>query len=128
MANPAALGTVAVVRNAADPVQVARGGKHEKSKRDQDLRDMRDLLATLPGRRTLWRILEQCGLFETITRTDEHSIYVLSGMRDIGLWLQQEIIQGHEDAFLLMIQENHARAKRDARDIVAGQTKSGSEE
>jgi hypothetical protein len=93
-----------MVRSASDAEQVGNAKLTEKVRRENELADMRAVLATPEGRRVLWRQLSQCGLFESIT-VQSSEIYVRSGRRDAGLALIAEITQADPQAYLLMQRE-----------------------
>ena len=92
-------------RNTADEGQVQDLSQKEKFRRDREANDMRSLLATIEGRRFLWRLMEKCGIYrESFTGSSE--TFFLEGKRSIGLFVIAEIIDAEPDAYLLMIKEN----------------------
>lgn len=92
-------------RNTADEGQVQDLSQKEKFRRDREANDMRSLLATIEGRRFLWRLMEKCGVYrESFTGSSE--TFFLEGKRSIGLFVIAEIIDAEPDAYLLMIKEN----------------------
>ena len=94
----------AMVRSASDVAQVQNAKVDEKVRRTNELSDLREVLATRAGRNVLWRLMSQCGLFESIT-VQSSEIYVRSGRRDVGLFLIAEITQADQQAYLLMQRE-----------------------
>lgn len=101
----------ALVRNAADPEQVKRGGRKEKDARDRELHDLRAVLATEPGRRVLWRVLWHCGVFASVY--DEGPlIYKNAGRQDVGHFLMAEIEAADDEAIFRLMVEARRREKR----------------
>ena len=91
----------AMVRNASDVEQVSRAKLSQKVQRDNELNEMREVLSSRAGRNVLWRILSQCGLFESLT-VQSSEIYVRSGRRDAGLALIAEIGLADQMAYIRM--------------------------
>lgn len=113
-----------MVRNAGDRDQVNRAKVTEKVQRENELNDMRAVLATRAGRNVLWRQLTKCHLFESIT-VQSSQIYALSGSRDAGLALIAEIVEADPAAYLLMQQE---AAKMEQAKVEPDPTKADAEE
>jgi len=95
----------AYVKNAADEAQVKSAKEKEKFGRDLELNDMKLLLGTLFGRRTLWRYLTRCGIYQTSFRTSSE-IYYLEGQRAIGLEILKDIQDAEPEAYIKMMMEN----------------------
>ena len=93
-----------LVRNAADNAQVQAAGSKAKQQRDQELADIKAVLAIPGGRRFLWRLLKKCKVFETIWHPSA-LIHYNSGQQDIGHYVQGEIVDASEEAYLQMMQE-----------------------
>lgn len=94
-----------VVKNAADEGQVKDAEKKAKSQREQELEDVRSLLATQHGRRFIWRYLSACGVF---TSSWNHSGSIMcfnEGQRNIGLKLLSDVNEASPDAYLVMMKE-----------------------
>lgn len=78
--------------NAADQRQVKTAGKRERLHRKRELADLAAVLATKPGRRFIWKILEQAGVFRVSFRYGEPETTVFNeGRRSMGLWLMADI-------------------------------------
>jgi hypothetical protein len=95
----------AYVKNASDEAQVKAAREKEKFGRDLELSDMKFLLGTLQGRRTLWRYLSRCGIYQTSFRTSSE-IYYLEGQRAVGLEILKDIQDAEPEAYIKMMQEN----------------------
>jgi hypothetical protein len=79
----------ALVDNATDEAQIDDAKRRAKLDRDQELADLRAVLALPAGARFLWRFLSRCHLFELSLRAGEASAF-LEGERNIGLFLLAE--------------------------------------
>ena len=110
-----------LVRNAADPQQVKRAARKERQLEEQFRSALRSVLATEPGRRILWELMDRAGVFRSIwVMTAE--IHYRAGQQDFGHMIQAEILATSEEAYLLMQQESMARAKREANETDASHT------
>jgi hypothetical protein len=94
----------ALVGNAGDRQQIRKAKKEERERRVHELHDLRTVLATVSGRRVLWRLLDHCGVFRSIWHPSA-LIHFNEGKRDTGLWLMGEIAAADESAFLRMMAE-----------------------
>lgn len=95
-----------VVKSASDPAQVREAGRRERSTRQQQLNDMRELLATEAGKRFLWRLMAHCKVNESVFSPSAH-IYYNSGMQDVGHFVLGEIMEAQPQAFMDMINMNN---------------------
>lgn len=116
----------ALVKNTADPKQVANAAKKEKEAREIELADLRELLKTEFGRRFVWRVLGYCKLFSDIWDPSSR-IHFNAGLQHVGNWLMAEITDADEEAIFLMMRENQARLKRQAIEAEAIRTKRAEE-
>ncbi len=77
--------------NAGDPVQVRTLERLLHDKRDEQLNDLKALLAMPEGRRVLWRVLEHCGVYASTHSTVHATAAYEEGRRQVGtaliLWL-----------------------------------------
>src|SRR5687767_10645516 len=95
-----------LVTNAANEGQVNEAEKKVKFGRDRDLSDVSAILATLHGRRFIWRYLTECRVFETSFNNSESITYFNEGMRNIGLKLLADVNEASPDAYLQMLKES----------------------
>ena len=85
----------------------------EKRKTKLELRsiqqneDLRAILATPGGRRFLWRLLEQTGMYVSSYQGEERALPAIyrEGMRSLGLWSIGEISSADPGAYALMRSE-----------------------
>jgi len=83
--------TDALVGNAASKSQVKKAKKKEDYLREDEIEDMRIVLSTPSGRRTIWRYLSLCGMFKHGFETDARFETFLSGQRNIGSRIMVDI-------------------------------------
>jgi hypothetical protein len=95
----------ALVKNAADEKQVKEGAKREKSHRDREIDDIRQVMSSPQGRRFIWRLLGHCGVYESIWEASA-KIHYNAGKQDVGHFLLAEVVQANEELYSLMIKES----------------------
>lgn len=82
--------------------------------RKNELNDVKKIMKTEQGRRFIYRILEQTGMFTT-SFTGNSATYFKEGERNIGLWLQKEIdVECMEEGFT-MLREYKAKVDEENR-------------
>lgn len=94
-----------LVANAADEEQVHNAEEKLKTKRIQEMEDMRDVLKLPQGRRVMWKLLSHCKVFESIYHPSA-LIHHNSGRQDVGHFIMAEIMAANEMAFLQMMSES----------------------
>ena len=92
--------------NASDEKIVKSAKQKDKNIRDTELEDLRLLISKQWGRRLVWRILEQTGMYRT-SFTGNSTTFFNEGQRNIGLWLVDEVLSADADMYLSMIKENN---------------------
>lgn len=96
--------------SAGDPVQVRRRTRKAKEAAEQGLEDWRWLLADRRGRRIVWALLEEAGVFRTSFDADRPQVTAFNeGQRNTGLRTLNAVMQADPDAFVTM--------QREAKDI-----------
>lgn len=76
----------------------------EKRKRDREQSDLKKILATPEGRRFVWGLLEQAGVFRS-SFTGNSQTFFLEGRRDLGLQLLAKVFAAKPEAFAQMQRE-----------------------
>lgn len=89
-----------------DAKKVKKRKKKHQLVRERELEEIKQLLSTSYGRRFLWRVLTQCGMFKTLSVHTEHEMSIQSGKRDMGLWLVNEINDADKNGYIKLIQED----------------------
>lgn len=72
----------------------------------QRAEDLRWLMGHPAGRRFAWRVLAQSHLHETSFTANASVTAFREGERNVGLWLQGEILDETPDAYLKMLKEH----------------------
>jgi hypothetical protein len=98
--------------NASDEKSVKSAKQKDKNIRDTELADIRLLLQKQWGRRVVWRLLEQTGMYRT-SFTGNSTTFFNEGARNIGLWLVDEVLSSDADMYLMMIKENNKQGAKD---------------
>lgn len=63
----------------------------------------------------MWRLMGQCGVQASVVRDGLNaSAYYRSGQQDIGHFIQAEIVEANEGAYLTMQKESWAMNRKDA--------------
>ena len=96
----------AEVQDVGDVSQVKKRRTKAKIRRDREKEEIKQILATPFGRRFLWRVLRECGLWKTFSYDGAHDMAIKSGRRDIGLWLIKEIDEADKNGYMKLIQED----------------------
>jgi hypothetical protein len=102
----------ALVRSTSDAEQVSRARESESDRRDRQDAELRGVLNSYPGRSVIWRVLEQCGIYELSFSGDSHRTAFREGNRNVGLFLLTEVMRVAPDAYGLMQRESVARTQR----------------
>ena len=72
---------------------------------ERQLEEFKQLLKFPGNRYWIWRLLEQCGYFGSVSRSDTHSMTLASGKRDVGVWVMNELFRADPKAFTIIQQE-----------------------
>lgn len=74
-------------------------------KRQRETEDIRWLMAHAQGRRIAARVLERAGVRRTSFHNSGSTMAFNEGRRDMGLWLEGELLELTPDAWLKMMKE-----------------------
>jgi hypothetical protein len=95
-----------------DPTDIrsqARDAQHQtvvqQKRRAQEIEDFKWLMSHKQGRRIVWRILEQAGVYRQ-TFTGNSETFFREGKRSIGLFVLAEVHEVSADAYVSMLKEN----------------------
>lgn len=89
--------------NVGEEKKVKKSIKKHKLIRENELDDLNKVLNTSFGQRMLWRILERCHLSHSISHRDPLDMSRVSGERDVGLWLLNEIISADKNGYIKLM-------------------------
>jgi len=96
------------MQNAADPKQVKRARQHDKLALERDRTDLQHVLETQQGRRFLWKLLSDCGVFRlSFQYGDAQSTAFNEGRRGVGLALMVAIQDLDPTLYHRMAKEAH---------------------
>jgi len=87
----------AFVGNAADPAQVKAAEKRERREANDDVKDLKKILATPEGIRFVWRVMAKCKTFGEAYAPGELKVYNM-GQQAIGRWLMSECVLADKSA------------------------------
>ena len=79
--------------------------KEQKQQRDRDLNDLRFILSKAEGRRFIWKLLAEAGIFRASFTQNSNQTAFQEGQRDRGLALLQQVNMADINAFALMQRE-----------------------
>lgn len=91
--------------NVADKSKVDKAKLKDKFKVRQRDEDLKTILNLREGRRYLWGILEEAGVFTSSFTGNSHTFFN-EGKRDMGLRVLSHITESNPDAFLKMMVES----------------------
>ena len=94
------------VKNAADSEQVKEAAEREKLQAERDLNDTRWVLSMPQGRRFLYRLLAECGVYRS-SFTGSSETFFREGQRNVGLKLLEELEVADAESYLLMLREGN---------------------
>lgn len=85
--------------------------KKQKLELEAQAEDFRKLLDSPGNRYWIWKLLSRCRVFHTLSVSSPHDMAIRSGQRDVGLWVLNEILEHHPEAFYNMQKEAKERMK-----------------
>ena len=109
------------MRNAADPQQVKRARRREKDRAKREQSDLRWVLSDPRGRRFLWKLLGDAGIFRT-SFTGNSETFFREGARNLGLQVFTAIHESAPGLYLEMAQEAQAELRAEAEADSMGDT------
>ncbi len=84
----------------------------ERARREQQVADIRWLMAHAEGRRIVWRLLEHAGVYRT-SFTGNSGTFFNEGRRDVGLFLLSEVHEASVQSYVKMLKEHWKRKDDD---------------
>ena len=92
--------------NIAKKDSVESKTKIVKSKRDQELDDLKLVLNNKSGRRFIWKLLSRCRVFGSVVNPDNPNMtFYRAGEQDTGHYILTEIMEADPNLFLKMQKE-----------------------
>lgn len=97
---------------ATEEEKVARAKEFAETWATQATEDLREILKGPGGRRVVWSVLEECGVYaDTFRGEDTHASSYEQGKRKVGLTLLEKVFTADPNAYTLMRHEAVMRAK-----------------
>lgn len=96
--------------NAADRQQVRETEDKLARQRKQELNDVRSIMQTPEGRRYIWRMLGETGVFRT-SFTGNSTTFFNEGMRNVGLKILADVNEASPELYYQM--QTEARRKEE---------------
>lgn len=96
----------------SDEVAVAEAMRRDELRFERDKAELQALLKRKDMRYLVWRILEQCGVYQTNYRIDP-SVHFQEGRRSIGIWLLEQVLQAEPNSYTLIRNEAVLRDTKD---------------
>ena len=91
--------------NAADEKQVKNAAEEERRRAERDADDMRYILSTKSGRRFIWNLLGECGVFQC-SFDGSSKPFFKEGERNVGLKILVRLNDADPQAYVTMINES----------------------
>ena len=85
--------------------EAADAAQAERTRREQQVEDIKWLMAHAPGRRIVTRLIEETGLFRTSFHTSGSVMSLNEGRKQIGYFLQAELVTITPDAYLKLLKD-----------------------
>ena len=74
-----------------------------RSRRLQEIDDLKWLMGHAQGRRIVTRIFEKTGIRRTPFNTNGSTMAFNAGMQNAGLWFESEVLEASPDAFIKLL-------------------------
>jgi hypothetical protein len=94
------------VYDLSNPEEVREAEIKERNVRRQELNDIRTLLNNASGRRFMWRMLEQCKVFNSIYSESDKQMAYYAGKQDLGHFLMSEISEADNNLLIKLMKDN----------------------
>lgn len=78
-------------------------------RRENELEAIKVLLSHRFGRDFVWRLLEECRLYQSSYQGNAEEAVFNEGKRNVGLWVLNEVLQAAPNAYATMRQEAEDR-------------------
>lgn len=117
----------ALTKSASDPAAQRIARQVEKTNRWMELEDVRAVISTPNGRRFIWRLLQECHVFDSIWEPSAR-IHYWAGQQDIGHFLQREIEAAKPEVMWMMAKESREKEEADSQVVAKSATVKKEEE
>ena len=87
--------------------------ERDNRKKERELNDIRVIISTPEGRRFLWKIISEAGVFRTSFSLDENQMAYQEGRRSIGLNILYDLLDASPSTYMQMQNEYASEMKRE---------------
>ena len=99
--------------DAGEQSSVDRKKRKYQLAREQAVEELRDILSTPAGLYFAWRMLEKAHLFSSVSHPEPQTMAILSGRRDVGLEILEELFEADSNVLNKMRLEAERRESDD---------------
>lgn len=93
--------------NISDEHLVKKREKKISNRHERDMEDLRNVLNHASGRRVIWRIMEDCGVFKNcFVESSSRLTDFLLGQKNLGLKIMAEVNDVNPEFYVRMKKEN----------------------
>ena len=85
--------------------------KEYEKRRVREIDDLQKVLKSPEGRRFVWRVLSEAGVFKASFSLNSMQTAFNEGRRDIGIWLIKDIDRAEPNAYAQMQREYYSELK-----------------
>lgn len=89
--------------------------ERSRKRRDREISDLKKVLSAPEGRRFLWRVMGEAGIFRTSATGQTNTTFVNEGRRQIGLMILADIMEAKAEAFTQMQREQASDSKAESK-------------
>ncbi len=116
-----------LVKNAADPRQVAHAERKERRREERVRVAIRNVLAMPAGRLLLWELLGRAGVYQSVFDASGSRTFYNAGRQDFGHELLALLVDADQEGYLEMEREARAFARNEQVEAAAAQTPAANE-
>lgn len=85
--------------------------KEQEKLRNREVDDLQKVLKNPEGRRFVWRVLSEAGIFKASFSLNSMQTAFNEGKRDIGIWLMGDVDRAEPGAYAQMQREHYSELK-----------------
>jgi hypothetical protein len=90
--------------------------KEFQRRREREIDDLQKVLKSPEGRRVIYKILSECGVFKASFSLNSMSTAFNEGKRDIGIMLLKDLDEAEPNAYSQMLKEHFSELKSKKQD------------
>lgn len=105
-----------MARNAADESQVKEQGNKEKRTRERELSDLAIVLNSSEGRRLFRRLVDFCGVSQSVSRPNALTTSYVAGAQDVGHFIVKEMLEANPGVGVALLADAYRERKDEANE------------